>query len=124
MWWLDGWGISGEVGRINKWGINGRRDKCAVNGPLPAIPTPSRGETGAEDRLVELHCTDDEDACNVHTMYVESTLRAYEIYGRERKFMEKDLHWSYLFHTNFNISVKNLRQETEIDNFIIGLWYS
>ena len=45
-------------------------------------------------------------------------------YSRERKFMQKDLHWSYLFHTNFNISVKNLRQETEIDNFIIGLWYS
>ena len=61
MWWLDGWGISGEVGRINKWGINGRRDKCAVNGPLPAIPTPSRGEAGDEDRLVELHCTDDDD---------------------------------------------------------------
>ena len=55
MWWLDGWGISGEVRGINKWGINGRRDKCAVNGPLPEIPTPLRGE----DRLVQLHCTHD-----------------------------------------------------------------
>ena len=33
----------------------------AVNGPLPAIPTPLRGKVGDEDRLVELHCTDDED---------------------------------------------------------------
>ena len=27
----------------DKW-INGRRDKCAVNGPSPAIATPSGGE--------------------------------------------------------------------------------
>ena len=43
----------------------------------------------------------------------------------ERKFKEKDLHWSHLFHTNFNISVNPVTfvRKLKILTLIQRLWF-
>ena len=43
----DKWLAEADKYMGDKW-INGRRDKCAVNGPSPAIATPSGGEAWAK----------------------------------------------------------------------------
>ena len=42
------------------------------------------------------------------------------LYSRERKFKEKDLHWSHLFHTNFNISVNSVTFVRKLNPHDVG----